>query len=61
MFLEFLQRFRFCILVTFVLFIGGCLSVGPDYEDQGTEVLQAWETDLYGQMGTVEDQADLDL
>ena len=41
--------------------LGACTSLGPDFEEPDAEWVGAWQTDLYGQVGSPEQQPELDL
>lgn len=52
-----LSRFSSAVLLAL---LGGCVTVGPDYEEPDVGWLEDWQTDLYGQVSTSE-QAAADL
>jgi NodT family efflux transporter outer membrane factor (OMF) lipoprotein len=41
--------------------LGACATVGPDFEEPDVTWLHEWQSDLYGQVGQPEQQADTDL
>ncbi len=41
--------------------LGGCVTLGPDYEEPDVSWLQDWQTDLYGQADSESERADADL
>ncbi len=41
--------------------LGGCVTLGPDYEEPDVSWLQDWQTELYGQVAVGTDRADADL
>lgn len=43
------------------LVLGACTTLGPDYEEPEVEWLDDWQTNLYGQVGSPEQQSELDL
>jgi NodT family efflux transporter outer membrane factor (OMF) lipoprotein len=43
------------------LALGGCVTVGPDFEEPDTTWLNDWQSDLYGQIGQPEKQTQTDL
>lgn len=44
-----------------MLALSGCVTVGPDFEEPDVAWLSEWQTDLYGQIGQPEQQAQSDL
>ena len=44
-----------------VALLGACVTLGPDVEEPEIGWLQAWHSDLYGQVGTVEASTQVDL
>ena len=49
--------------VSFVILaaLGGCVTVGPDFEEPDVTWLNDWQSDLYGQIGQPEKQTQTDL
>jgi len=47
-------------LVT-MLMLNACTTLGPDYEEPSVAWLNDWQPDLYGQIGTPAQQAEVDL
>ena len=43
-----------------LLALQACTNLGPDYQEPEVDWLAEWETDLYGQALTSEQQAELD-
>ena len=43
------------------LALSGCTTLGPDYQEPEVGWLDGWETALYGQLGTPEEQSEIDL
>jgi len=57
-----IRRMRHCLaLVAVASALSACTTLGPDYEEPTVEWLDTWQTNLYGQVGGVEQQAELDL
>jgi len=48
-------------LLLAVLSFPGCATLGPDYREPDVRWLDDWQTELYGQLGSPEQQAELDL
>jgi NodT family efflux transporter outer membrane factor (OMF) lipoprotein len=44
-----------------MLALGACATVGPDFEEPDVAWLNEWQSDLYGQIGQPEQQAQTDL
>src|SRR5215217_7026870 len=44
-----------------VLMLNACTTLGPDFEEPDVAWLNAWQSDLYGQMGNAEQQTEVDL
>lgn len=44
-----------------VLLLSACTTLGPDYTEPALEWAEKWETDLYGQFGSVDAQTEMDL
>ncbi len=60
----FMLENKFVRLLAFllpVILISGCVTLGPDYKEPDVEWLNNWETDLYGQIGTPQEQSRIDL
>ncbi len=51
---------RLHILVV-VMFLTSCAVLGPEYTEPKVDWLDDWQSDLYGQIGSSETQASLDL
>jgi NodT family efflux transporter outer membrane factor (OMF) lipoprotein len=49
------------IAVVAMLATSACVTVGPDYEEPDVAWLHEWQSDLYGQVGQPEQQAQTDL
>jgi len=52
---------RFLPLVPLGLGLAACTTLGPDYEEPEVAAVQAWETDLYGQLGATNNLATEEL
>ena len=44
-----------------MVLLNACTTLGPDYQEPPVEWLEDWNTSLYGQVGTTENQAEIDL
>jgi NodT family efflux transporter outer membrane factor (OMF) lipoprotein len=58
MFEKFLTRL---LLASLFALLGGCVTVGPDYEEPDVAWLEDWQTDLYGQVATESERAEADF
>ena len=56
-----LERGIIASLIAVALTAVGCTTVGPDYAEPDSTRIQAWESDLYGQLGTSQGQNEVDL
>ena len=52
---------RDLVLLTVVCILNGCTMLGPDHQEPRVEWLDAWQADLYGQVGNPKAQAEVDL
>lgn len=57
------EKFQFfrCLPVLVFVMLGGCVTLGPDYQEPDVSWLQDWQTDLYGQVASQSETADADL
>ena len=49
-----------CVFLT-MLALNACVTVGPDFQEPDVAWLNEWQSDLYGQLGQPEQQAQTDL
>jgi outer membrane protein TolC len=49
------------IVCLIALTLNACTTLGPDFEEPDVASLNAWQSDLYGQMGNAEQQTEVDL
>src|SRR5688572_27359287 len=49
-----------CVLATAML-LNACTTLGPDYKEPEVAWLKAWQSDLYGQLDSPEQQTQVDL
>jgi len=47
--------------IALIVVLGGCVTLGPDYEEPDVAWLTDWQTELYGQVAGPEQQAAADL
>ena len=52
---------RYMLLMPLFLFFHACTTLGPDYREPEVQWLDEWQSDLYGQVGSPEQQAQVDL
>ena len=57
----FSHRIRYMLLVPLFLILHACTTLGPDYREPEVQWLDDWQSDLYGQVGSPEQQAQVDL
>jgi len=55
-----LPRLKVQVLAACLL-LGGCTTLGPDYQEPEVKWLGGWQDDLYGQLGNPQQQSEVDL
>lgn len=55
------RRIATPVVFVTVLVLTACTTLGPDYEEPEVAWLSNWQSDLYGQVGRPEQQAELDV
>lgn len=55
------RLFVLLMILSSVMFVSSCAVLGPDYSEPEVDWLDDWQSDLYGQIGTAEEQVKQDL
>ena len=56
------EKFLSRVLAALVIgLLGGCVTLGPDYEEPDVAWLEDWQTDLYGQVASESERSQADL